>query len=154
MAIDINHCLIEGRLGADPEERVLGGGSKVVNARIACNDDYKNRQTQQWVKRAYWITIAAFGYAGDQLAQFRKGDRIIVTGKWTVEEFTKEGRKNYYNKLAVHDVRGSEIRRDTSNQQDQAGTAGHERNQAAAPSQATRTGPGAPPADFDDDIPF
>jgi single-strand DNA-binding protein len=149
MAIDINHCLIEGRLGRDPETRVLGSGSKVVNASIACNDDYKDR-SGEWKKRAYWITIAAFGHAGDQLEQFAKGDRIIVTGKWTVDEYTKDSKKVYYNKLAVHDVRGSEIRRDGGQQRQ---SEGNERP-AREPATPARTGPSSAPADFDDEVPF
>lgn len=149
MAIDINHCMIEGRLGADPESRVLGSGSKMVTARIACNDDYKNRQTGEWVKRSYWISVSTFGYAGDQLMQFTKGERIIVIGKWTVDEVAGRdgGKKTYYNKLQVQEVRGSEIRRDTGNQQQRPA-------QESRPAATTRQGPGSAPADFDDDIPF
>ena len=39
MGVDINQCIIEGRLGADPEERVMTSGSKTVRARLAMRPD-------------------------------------------------------------------------------------------------------------------
>jgi len=145
MAIDINRCILEGRLGSDPEEKILTSGTKTVRARIACSDDYQDRH-QQWQQRTYWITIQAFGHAADELALFGKGERIVVFGKWTVEEFTKDGKKQFFNKLAIEHVRGSDHRRGARPQQQ-----GQEPVKGA---QARDLPSGNPGADFDDEIPF
>lgn len=146
MGVDINHCVLEGRLGADPEGRVLTSGTNAVRARIAVSDDYKDR-FDQWQQRTHWITIQAYQRAADELAQFKKGDRIMVIGKWTVDEYTKDGRKQFYNKLEITQVRGSEHRRDTTHRQQAP---------AAQPAhQQSRDLPtGNVGNDFDDDIPF
>lgn len=146
MGIDMNSCWLEGRLGANPEARVLGSGQKVVSARIAVSDDYKDRRTQDWVKRSYWISITAWSHTGDQLENFKKGERIIVHGKWTVDEAEKNGQKQYYNKLTIDLVRGSDMRRGSGSTS--GGGQGGGSTQAA-PRQSSGGG-----ADFDDDIPF
>lgn len=104
MPRNINHCVLEGRLGADPEERVFASGSKIVNARIAVSDDYKDKQGQ-WQSKTYWISIQAMGWAADQLLKGRKGQVVIAIGSWTIDEAEKNGQKNLYHKLKASEIR-------------------------------------------------
>lgn len=159
MAIDINACWIEGRLGADPETRIMSGGTKTVSVRIAVNDDYKDRN-EQWKKRTYWITIAAYGRVAQELELYRKGDRVIVFGKWTVEEYTKDSKKQFFNKLNIHTIRGTDRRfpeREADSTSPRQERTPPTRGDYEGPQHGYGVGRGGPTgsdAEFDDDIPF
>ncbi len=85
----MNHILIAGHLGADPEVRFTSGGQKVTTLRVACNSRKGGKEETTWWK------VTAWGEQFDKMIPyFKKGSAIMVTGELAKPElFTdKEGR--------------------------------------------------------------
>lgn len=100
----LNKISLIGRVGKDPETRVVGADKAVTNFTLATSETYgkgaEKKETTQWHKLVAW----------DKLAQLinnyvKKGSRIFVDGKVTYEEYMdKENRKCYSTKIVVQNV--------------------------------------------------
>lgn len=85
----MNHIMIAGHLGADPEVRFTSGGQKVTTLRIACNSRKAGKEETIWWK------VTAWGEQFDKMmTYFKKGSSIMVTGELAKPEIfnDKEGR--------------------------------------------------------------
>jgi len=97
----MNHILIAGHLGADPETRFTSSGQKVTTLRIASNTRKGGKDETVWWKVTIW---------GDQfdkiLPYFKKGSSIIVTGELAKPEiFTdKEGHPQVSLNVTAHSI--------------------------------------------------
>lgn len=100
----LNKISLIGRVGKDPETRVVGADTAVTNFTLATSETYgkgaDKKETTQWHKCVAW----------DKLAQLitnyvKKGSRIFVDGKVTYEEYmNKENVKCYSTKIVVQNV--------------------------------------------------
>ena len=163
---DLNEWQGIGRLGRDIELRYLPNGDAVASFSIACDDSYKDKQTNQKVERTEWVRCVAFRQTAEFLAEYlRKGARILVKGKLKTREYEKDGVKHYVTE--IHADRGTQIidwperdqqqtqqqprqqapRQQTNNQQQRTSNQQQQRQQPQPQPQ--------PDFDsFDDDIPF
>lgn len=85
----MNHIMIAGHLGADPEVRFTSGGQKVTTLRVACNSRKAGKEETIWWK------VTAWGEQFDKMmTYFKKGSPIMVTGELAKPEIfnDKEGR--------------------------------------------------------------
>ena len=87
----LNLCQFIGNVGADPEIRVLEGGSKFATTRIAVTERYTDRN-QQPQQRTEWIGLVFNGKLVDVVeAYVKKGSPIYVSGKFHNREWTDQG---------------------------------------------------------------
>lgn len=79
-----------GHLTADPELRFTQSGVPVASATIACNERKYNSQTNAWedTPPVFWRFTVWRALAENFAETASKGDRVIVTGKITENEFT------------------------------------------------------------------
>lgn len=78
----LNHIVLQGRLGADPELRKTQSGKSVVNVNIAVQRDGKDAETD-------WITIVAWERTADFFVNyFAKGETCIVSGRLQMRQYT------------------------------------------------------------------
>lgn len=71
----MNHILIAGHLGADPEVRFTSSGQKVTTLRVACNSRKSGKEETIWWKVTIW------GEQFDKIVPyFKKGSPIMVAG--------------------------------------------------------------------------
>src|SRR5215471_16506879 len=66
---------IYGRVGNDPTTRTTRNGKMMVTASIAVDVARPGEEAP-----TEWLSVAAFGRAGDELARHQKGDLISVRG--------------------------------------------------------------------------
>jgi single-strand DNA-binding protein len=101
----MNHVLIIGNLGQDPEVKYTASGTMVVNVNIAVNEHYKdtNGEKQQ---RVNWFRVTCFSRLGEIVSQYcKKGSKIGVTGQLQQRTWTdKEGQNR-----SVVEIRAREI---------------------------------------------
>ncbi|MCH9612529.1 MAG: Single-stranded DNA-binding protein [Chlamydiia bacterium] len=72
----MNHTLIAGNLGADPEVRYTSSGTKVTTIRVACNSRRSGKDETTWWKVTVW------GEHLDKIISFlKKGSSVIITGE-------------------------------------------------------------------------
>lgn len=78
----MNTVILQGNLGQEPQIRYTGSGKAVSNFSITVN--YGKDEN----KKTDWFPIVAWGELAELSQQFKKGNRITVTGrlqnrKWT-----------------------------------------------------------------------
>ncbi len=77
----MNHIMVAGHLGADPESRTTPSGHKVTTLRVAANQRRGGKEETTWWKITIW---------GDQfdkiLYYFKKGSAIIIYGEMSKPE--------------------------------------------------------------------
>ncbi|MBO5259509.1 MAG: single-stranded DNA-binding protein, partial [Agathobacter sp.] len=101
--IMLNQVLLMGRLAADPEKKEYGTEGGILTIfRLAVERDFKNKNGE---KETDFITCKAFGSCGKFASQYyHKGDLVVVSGRWTVEKYTKDDTTNYNHVLTVKET--------------------------------------------------
>ena len=99
----LNRIILMGRLVADPDLKTLDSGTPVCSFRIACDRDFKNKDTGErdtdFVNCVAWRSTAEF-----VSRYFTKGRMIVVDGRLQVRPYTdRDGNK----RQAVEIVAGS-----------------------------------------------
>ena len=103
----LNNFVLAGRLTADPELTVSGGGTQVAKFRVACDRQFKKDGGQE----ADFFNCTAFGKTAETVAQYwEKGAPIAVEGRVEIDQVEKDGRTNYYTNVVVNNVRFIETR--------------------------------------------
>ena len=155
MARGINKVILVGNLGKDPETRYMPSGSAVTNLTLATSESWKDKQSGEQQERTEWHKIAMFGRLAEIAAEYlRKGSQVYIEGKLRTRKWQdKEGKDRWTTEIVADEMQmlGSK------------GGGGAAREGAAAPAaaggssgggRAAVNDSGAPPGDFDDDIPF
>lgn len=96
----MNKVILLGRLTRDPEIRYSAGAEQKAVAKfsLAVNRAYKKDGEQS----ADFINIVAFGKNAEFAEKyFRKGQQILVEGRWQTGSFEKDGKKVYTNDCIV-----------------------------------------------------
>ena len=93
----INKVMLLGRLGADAEIRYTSSGTTVANLRIATNNDYKDRQTGEFVEKTEWHNAVVFGKQADIISQYtKKGSLIYIEGKIRTNKWKNQSGQDRY----------------------------------------------------------
>ena len=93
--------MIIGNLGRTPELRYTRSGQQVTDFSVAVNRRYKTKDGEQrdettWFTVTCWINQAEF--AANYL---RKGDKVYVEGRVSIEQFTDSQTGNIRTNLAI-----------------------------------------------------
>jgi single-strand DNA-binding protein len=155
MARGVNKVILVGTLGKDPETRYMPSGSAVTNLRIATNEQWKDKQTGEQQERTEWHSIAMFGRLAEIAAEYlRKGSQVYVEGKIRTRKWQdKEGKDRYTTEIIADEMQMLGGKGGGAG----AGAASAGAAAGGGSSGGGRTAvndSGAPPGDFDDDIPF
>lgn len=71
----------DGILGADPDIKYNQNGDATARVRVAHTERRKNPQTGKWEDgQTTWATVFVSGYAAENVAALRKGDRVHIAG--------------------------------------------------------------------------
>ena len=96
MAGSLNKVILIGNLGADPEVREMGDGTKMAKFSIATTERYKNREGDR-IANTEWHNIVLWrGIAEVAEKYLKKGDSVCVEGKLKTRSWEDEnGVKKY-----------------------------------------------------------
>ena len=159
MARGVNKVILIGNLGKDPETRYMPSGSAVTNLTLATSESWKDKQTGENQERTEWHKVAMFGKLAEIAAEYlRKGSQVYIEGKLRTRKWQdKEGKDRWTTEIVADEM--NMLGGKPGGASAGAGAAG-----AAAASGGSSGGSGggraavndsgAPPGDFDDDIPF
>lgn len=90
-----NHVSITGRLGQDPEVRLMpGSGKAVANFTVADTPRRFNPDSQQWEDHGetLWLRCSVFGKAAEWFADAaKKGTLVTLTGTLIARKWDKDG---------------------------------------------------------------
>jgi single-strand DNA-binding protein len=96
----MNHITIHGNVGGEPELRYTQGGMAVIEFSVA--DTYGKEDK----KKTTWHNVIAFGQIAENFAaSAAKGNSVIVSGRYEVEEYTKkDGTKGKSVKVVADEI--------------------------------------------------
>ncbi len=106
----MNKAILMGRLTRDPETRNTNGLA-ITRYTLAVDRRYKDENGETG---ADFLNIVAFGKAAEFADKyFRKGTKVLVTGRIQTGSFTnKDGNKVYTTDIVVEDQEFAESKRD------------------------------------------
>jgi len=89
----LNHITVMGRLVADPELKTTPAGVSVCSFRVACDRDFKNKQTGE--RETDFINVVAWRSTAEFVSRFfAKGRMAVVEGRLQIRPYTdREGNK-------------------------------------------------------------
>jgi single-strand DNA-binding protein len=77
-----NRIIIIGNLTRDPDYKQLPSGQPVSRLGLACNRNYKNKQTGAMVQEVCFIDVDVFGPQAESCRQYlQKGRPVLVEGR-------------------------------------------------------------------------
>jgi len=148
----MNKVILCGRLTRDPDVRYSQGESATAVARYTLAVDRRfARRDQQDAQTADFIGIVAFGKAGEFAEKyFRKGTKVIVTGRIQTGSYTnKDGVKVYTTDVVAEDQEFAESKNASS-----GGGAAYQAGSRPSPSQAAGDGFMSIPEGTEEELPF
>lgn len=157
---NLNNGMLMGRLTADPIMRNTQAGKSVASFTVACNRQYKDKQSGEWKDApTSFVSVTAWEKTADFVCQyFKKGDMIALAGELRSRGYQD---KNGNNRTA-YEVLATKVSFANPVQAAPAQTAPAQAA-AAAPAQNNAGGYGSygtyPQEDFeaisdDEDLPF
>ncbi len=148
MSRSLNKVMLIGNVGAEPEIRTTGSGTKMAKVSLATNRVYNDRSGQrqektEWHRLTFWDRLA------DLVEQYvHKGDRLYVEGRIEYSQTEDDqGGTRYWTDIIVREMvlLGQGGGPDASAGSGMSRGGGRSRQPAVAPS---------PFDDEDDDLPF
>ena len=83
----LNHIVVMGRLVRDPELRYTQTGVPVARFTVACDQDFKNKNTGE--RDTDFIDCVAWRNTGEFVSRyFSKGRMAVVEGRLEVKDWT------------------------------------------------------------------
>lgn len=100
----LNHIVIMGRLGRDPELRRTQSGVAVATFNVAVDRDFKDKATGQ--RATDWITCVAWRSTAEFVEKyFAKGSQVLVAGRLQMRDWTdKDGNKRISAEVQAENV--------------------------------------------------
>lgn len=139
---DLNRVIIIGRLGADPEKRIMPSSNRAVtNIRVATSERWKDKSGDKQ-ERTEWHTVVAFEKLAEIMAEYlRKGSQVFIEGKLQTRKWQdKQGADRYSTEIIASQMQMLGPRPDSQPRREQVPGP---RDDSAVPTEA-----------FDDEIPF
>jgi single-strand DNA-binding protein len=100
-----NHVQLVGRLGSNPEVKVLDNGSKLARFSIAVTETYTTKKGEK-VTDVQWHSIVAWGTLATIAERIlHKGTQVTVDGKLFNRSYTsKEGVKRNSTEIVANEL--------------------------------------------------
>ncbi|MDQ3538400.1 MAG: single-stranded DNA-binding protein [Actinomycetota bacterium] len=106
MATD-NVITIVGNLTDDPELRYTPAGAAVANLRVAVNQRFFNKETNQWDDRldGFFTVNVWRDYAENVADSLHRGTRVLVTGRLRSRSYEdKEGQTRWVTEIEADEI--------------------------------------------------
>jgi single-strand DNA-binding protein len=102
----LNKVMLIGRLGADPELRTTTNGTGVCEMRIATNESWFDKASNERKEKTTWHRITVWGKSGENCAKFlSKGSQAYVEGRIQTREWQdKDGNKRHTTEIIANSV--------------------------------------------------
>jgi single-strand DNA-binding protein len=103
--MDTNVISVVGRLGKDPETRLMQNGTAVCNFSVAVND-YRKNEDGGYEKNTTWIDVTAWAKLAERLSEnLKKGTQASVVGAWRNNTWEdNEGKKRVKSYILAREV--------------------------------------------------
>ena len=105
MSRSLNKALLIGNLGADPEIRTTGSGTRVAQFSVATSRSWTNQGGEQQEKTE-WHRVVAWARLADVVERFlKKGDRVYIEGEIQYRSYEdKDGVTKYSTEINAREM--------------------------------------------------
>ena len=102
----LNKVMIIGNLGADPELRTTTSGTAVCELRMATNESWFDKASNERKERVQWHRVIVWGKSGENCAKYlSKGSKAFVEGRIQTREWEDQsGNKRYTTEIVANSV--------------------------------------------------
>jgi single-strand DNA-binding protein len=102
----MNSVSFAGNLARDPELRYSPTGRAVCTFGVAVNRRWMNKTTNEWEEQVSFFDVTLFAEQAENAAEsFRKGDRVIVTGRLEQQTWeTSQGEKRHAIRVIADEI--------------------------------------------------
>ena len=111
MAGSLNKVLLIGRLGADPEIKLMVNGKSVARLSLATSQSWKDKNTGEKKEKTEWHRIVVFNEGLVNVVQqyLKKGAQIYVEGHLTTRKWKDEqsGQDKYSTEIVIQGYNSS-----------------------------------------------
>ena len=108
MSRSINEVRILGRLGNEPEVRVMPNINNkcVANISVATTEYWKDRESGEQQESTEWHRMVAFGRNAEIIRDYvKKGQQHYFTGKLKTRKWSdKDGNDRYTTEIVIDDI--------------------------------------------------
>ena len=103
--MSVNKVILVGRLGADPESKVISSGQTVTNFSVATSRTWKDSQGAKQEKTE-WHRIVVWGRTAEICAQYlSKGRQVYIEGELQTRSWEDDqGQKKYSTEVEAQRV--------------------------------------------------
>lgn len=110
----LNKVQLIGRLGQDPEIKVLDSGTTVANFSLATDKKYKNKAGET-VQDTQWHRIVCFNKLAELAEKYlKKGSLIYAEGEIKYRSYEdKDGVKRYLTEIFIDTFRFLDMKKDS-----------------------------------------
>jgi len=150
MSRGINKAIIVGRLGQDPETRVLPSGGSVTNISVATSESWTDKQSGQKQERVEWHRVVFFNRLAEIVEQYlKKGSKVYIEGSIRTRKWQDQsGQDRYSTEIVANNMQMLDSA-NNSGAQNQNYAPQNNYQQSQAPQNQPQGG-----VDFDDGVPF
>ena len=101
----VNKVILVGRLGADPELKVVGQGSSVARLSLATSESWTGKDGQKQ-ERTEWHRVVVWGKLADICGKhLSKGRQVYVEGRIQTRSWEdQQGQKRYSTEVVANTV--------------------------------------------------
>lgn len=103
--MSVNKVVLVGRLGKDPEVRIMTNGESVANVTLATTESWKDKGGIKQEKTE-WHNLVFYRRTAEVVGEYlKKGSQIYIEGKLQTRKWqTKEGQDRYTTEIIVNEM--------------------------------------------------
>ena len=103
MSRGVNHVILIGNIGRDPEVKTTPTGSTIANMSIATNESWTDKSTGERREKAEFHQLVLFGKLAEIAGQYlKKGSLVYIEGKLQTRKWqAKDGSDRYTTEVVV-----------------------------------------------------
>jgi single-strand DNA-binding protein len=100
----LNKVQLIGRVGREPEQKILPSGNILVNLSLATNERWRDK-AGEIQERTSWHRITIWGGQANFTIQYvHKGDLLYIEGRIDYQEWEKNGVKQYSTSIIAQSI--------------------------------------------------
>lgn len=96
----LNQVTVIGRLGNEPEIRVIPNSNKKCATLSICSwENYFDQQKNEWQQIPEWHRVVMFSENLDHVEKWEKGSILLVNGKLKTRSYESNGQTKYTTEI-------------------------------------------------------
>ena len=111
MAGSLNKALLIGRLGADPEIKLMVNGKSVARLSLATSQSWKDKNTGEKKEKTEWHRVVVFNEGLVNVVQqyLKKGAQVYIEGQISTRKWKDEqsGQDKYSTEIVIQGYNSS-----------------------------------------------